>query len=437
MIFNPEIFRAYDIRGVYGRDFDDKFAFVLGQAATRYFNAKKMLIARDSRSFSEKLGLALADGANTLGCVVEDIGLSTTPFFNFALKNSKANFGVMITASHNPAEYGGFKIYDKNGMIAGLYSGLDEINKILDSGTIKLANIKGGRGNIDLAKLMREYLKYIVFKSKIRKGELGGIKIKVSGPKTVLNEINLLTAEIDLNINNEKWDIGFSFDEDSDRLIVSNSTGEIIRNDFIVGLLVKNSARFLLKPKIIYDVHFSKGVIGKFNEWGVKSYKSRIGRFFVRDAMIKHRADIGGEISGHIYFKENNQSELPLLAMLRLLRILVLSKMDINEMVKPFQTWFNSGRMDFRIRDADEARKILDKIEKRFSDGTIEKIDGVTVEYIDPEKMGADSEKYWWFNIRASNTEPLVRLLVEAKSKETLDQRVSEISRLIEEESLS
>jgi len=432
IMFNPEIFRAYDIRGIYGKEFDDGFAFALGQSVAGYFQAKKILIARDSRPFSEKLSQLFARGANSVGCDVEDIGVATTPFFNFVLKNAETGAGVIMTASHNPPEYGGFKVYDKSGGIIGLEAGLDKIRNSIQEKKESTA-LPGKIINLDSAKLMAEYVKYVISKSKVRRDELSGIKIKIAGPSAALKEIELISKEINLNIVQDNFDISFSFDGDSDRLAVTDKNNEKISTDMVVGLLVKNSVRFLSKPRVVYDVHFSKGVISKFKEWGIKSYQSKVGRFYLRDGMIKRRADIGGEISGHIYFKENNQNELPLLAVLKLLRILALSKRDINEMVKPFQTWLSSGRIDFKVKDLKSAKQKIDEVEKKFSDGKIDKLDGVSVEYTDPEKTA--SENFWWFNLRASNTEPLLRLFVEAKTKNLLDEKVSELKQIISQNS--
>ncbi|MGD0977097.1 MAG: hypothetical protein ABR875_02280 [Minisyncoccia bacterium] len=458
MIYNSEIFRAYDIRGIYDRDFDDEFAVALGKAAVEYFKAGKILVGHDSRASSLALAGKLSESLTGFGCDVASIGLVTTPFFNFVLSSIKPDAGIMVTASHNPTEYGGFKIYDGSGTIIGLTAGLGEIKKIIDpvrdlaragapggpmgravsngvdSGNFKTADKKGEYLKVPVAELLQKYTNRIVTGSKLRKGELSNLKFNITGRKSVMAEVELILKKLDLRLTPNGFDIAFSFDEDSDRLIVMDSAGNKIGTDFVVGLLAKNSVRFLSKPKVVYDVHFSKGVIGKFKEWGIKSYRSKVGRFYLRDAMVKHRADIGGEISGHIYFKENNRNELPLLALLRLLRILAASKMSINEMIKPFQTWFSSGRLDFRVNNLQTARELIKKIAGKYPDGQKDELDGITIEYTDPEKIdNLTPDKFWWFNLRASNTEPVLRLIVEAKNADLLKEKVGEISQIIEE----
>jgi phosphomannomutase len=432
MIFNPEIFRAYDIRGIYGKDFDDEFALAFGKAVVEYFKANRILIGHDSRESSLILSEKISESLVEYGCDVVNIGLATTPFFNFSLSSLKPDAGIMVTASHNAKEFGGFKIYSKAGAIIGLSAGLSEIKRLIEAGNFKPKEKKGEFLKAPVAKLMDKYVEGIISKSKVNKGELSNLKFKITGRKSVMCEVGSIIDKLGLKLTDSGYDIAFSFDEDSDRLIVSDANNNKISTDFIVGILTKNAVRFLSKPKIVYDVHFSKGVIGKFNEWGIKSYISKVGRFYLRDSMIKHRANIGGEISGHIYFKENNENELPLLAMLRLLKILEASKMSISDMIKPFQTWQSSGRLDFPVKDLETAKNLVVEVEKKFNDGEISKLDGITIEYCNPEKLpDLKPDEYWWFNLRASNTESLVRLLIEAKRKDVLDQKISQILEII------
>jgi phosphomannomutase len=419
MNYNPEIFREYDIRGVYGRDFDSQFAFKFGRAVAEFNKAKKILLGRDSRTFSEELLQAVAAGAASAGSKIESIGLATTPYFNFAFAKIKPDCGIMITASHNTPEYGGFKIFRNDDNAVGLDSGLLEIKKIMDQGTI----VSGPVAEIinHGQDCLENYLSHILKKSRIKKDDIGksGLKINIAGSSASLAETNFLFTKLGINTVSNGYDLFFTFDEDSDRINLKNSRNEAIGADLVVGLLAKDAVRFLKKPRVVCDLRFSRGVINKLKEWGIKYYQSRVGRTHLREMMLKNHCDVGGELSGHIYFKDSNYNELPLLAMLKLLKIITSSKMSIDELIKPFQTWYGSGEINFPIAGK-SFRQITDELKARFVDSEMTEIDGLTVEYSD-----------WWFNIRESHTEPLVRLIVEAKEKDLLEKKVEELKTFV------
>ncbi|MDP2638793.1 MAG: phosphomannomutase/phosphoglucomutase, partial [Candidatus Azambacteria bacterium] len=180
-------------------------------------------------------------------------------------------------------------------------------------------------------------------------------------------------------------------------------------------------------PRVVYDIRFSRGVKEKFQEWGIKAFPSRVGRAFLRDNAVHYKADISGELSGHIFFKKANYNEMPFLAMLKILKIMAKSGRSINELAEPFKTWFNSGEINIPIAKMPIAMGILAELKKKYQDGKIDELDGLTVEYDDPANSGTS----WWFNLRPSNTEPVVRLVVEAKNKDLLEQKVAEIKKLV------
>ncbi len=425
MVYNPQIFRAYDIRGVYNKDFDNDFAFKLGAALVKYFKPgnKPILIGHDDRDFSIDLGRAITDGVNSAGGKVEYIGLTTTPFFNFVYHRLGVTGGVIITASHNAAEYGGFKIFGGHGNPIGWDSGLDKIKELVDQiEVISLAEEKTHVSN--RMDLMDKYIKFIVKKSKIKPKEIKDLKVKIFGCEAAMEEVKLLSSHFPMEIYNDDYDISFSFDEDGDRLLVFDRKGTPISADCIAGLFVKDAVKFISKPKIVYDLRFSKGVISKFNEWGIKGYRSKVGRVFVRHMMVETKADLAGEVSGHIYFKEANYHELPLLGMLKLLKIIARSRMSINELIQPFKTWFNSGEITVSIPNSTDLEakfeKIKDMIKQKYTDGKIEELDGIGIEY-----------ENWWFNVRQSHTEPVWRMIVEGKEKNLLDEKVEELKLLL------
>ncbi len=425
MGFNPEIFRAYDIRGIYGKDFDDDFAFYLGLTLVRYLQRKRFLVAHDNRVFSAGLADNFVKGITNAGGDAEFLGLSTTPLFNFAFKRLDVDGGAIITASHNTAEYGGFKIFGEAGRIISLATGLEQIKNMLQE---RLESSKyGGRVNsLDKSKILDEYVKFILRRAKIKNRP--AVKIKIESPAIAQEEMGRLLEKLGISDSPADYAVKFAFDGDEDRISVFDRNNEPIHSDYITAVLVQDMLRFWSKPKVVYDLRFSRGVLEKFEEWGIKHFRSRIGRAFLKDNMVKHRADISGELAGHIFFKEAGCNEMPLLTMLRILKIMDQAGKSINELVGPFKTWENSGEINITFNadlPAGEAghlasREMPEKLKEKYGDGKIDELDGVTIEYPD-----------WWFNLRPSNTEPVLRLVVEAKTKSLLNEKVGEIMKIV------
>ena len=428
MNYNPEIFKAYDIRGIYGQDFDADFAFSLGAALVRYINKKCFLVAHDDREFSAELADSINRGITSAGGDVKFLGLATTPFFNFVFKKLGVNAGVMLTASHLGNEYVGFKIFGEGGVIIGLDSGLEQIKSILiENKNIETARYGGKIIKQDRQKLINLYTDFIIKEAGWEGKDAGQLKINVKSPPTAKYELALLLDKSGLKNSDQEFDISFEFDFDADRIYVSDSAGQTIRSDYITGLLVQDKIRFWSKPKVVYDFRFSRGVLEKFVSWGIRIVRSKAGRAFMRRCMAKCRADIGGELSGHIYFGRANYNELPLLVVLRLLKIINKNKKNIGELVEQFKTWFNSGEINITKHRAWNMKQVFGKLKEKYKDGKVDELDGLTIEYDDPADDGAS----WWFNLRPSNTEPVLRLVVEAKTKNLLEEKVGEISELI------
>jgi phosphomannomutase len=419
MNFNPEVFRAYDIRGIYGEDFDDEFAFKLGAAFVCYLNRKKFLVARDGRDFSQALAESLMKGITSAGGDVEYIGLSSLPLFYFALNKLGVNGGAMVTASHNPPEYGGFKLFRGDGSQIDSKNGLPAVERLLAEGG-EISKYGGRVGKNQAAEIKRKYIEYVKKKSGVKLADIKGLRVKIKGGGVGVEEAKTLLGDIGISCDKAQFDVAFSFDGDADRLIVSDRAGEQIRPDFILGLIVKDKKGFFPKPKVVHALNFSKGVLEKFEEWGIRAYESRVGRPHIRELMVKHRADYGGELSGHILFKDNNYCELPLGLMLAILKIMAGTGKDINQLVEEFKTWSNSGEINIAFSVERLAfGGISERLKEKYKDGKIGELDGITIEYPN-----------WWFNLRPSNTEPLLRLVVEAKTKSLLGEKVKEIRRV-------
>jgi phosphomannomutase len=391
-------------------------------ALVKFTNRRSFLVANDERQFSPEIADAVIEGINEAGGDADYIGESSTPFFNFVLNKTGLNGGVMVTASHNPPDYGGFKLFDEKG--SAIFGKDFETIKRTITGDLQISRSGGQRRELEKGKLLADYIDFAIKNSGICRTQVLGVRFEFLENRIINNEIAELLKKIDIKAREGLADIYFSFDGDADRLIVKDEKKEKIGTDLITGLLVQDAIGFWNKPTAVFDQRFSRGVIEKFNEWGIKSFRSKIGRTFVRGEMMKKGADIAGELSGHIFFKKTNYNEMPILAALKILKTLSKSGKKIGEIVEQFKTWANSGEINIAISDLRLATsEIFLKLKERYNDGIISEDDGITVEY--PE---------WWFNLRPSNTEPVLRLIVEAKTKELLIPKIDELESEIKNE---
>lgn len=428
MKFNPEIFHDYDIRGVYGVDFYPDFAFRLGAVFARFIGRTKFVVANDGRPFSHALARDVMEGITSMGGDVVYLGQASSPFFNFALNKLGGNGGIMVTASHNDSQYGGFKLFNEGGADIDWNGGLRKIKELMGEGEFQVSKYGGQTDESQAAVLRAEYVKFVEKESGVGGYDFGGLSVRLSGPDIVVSEARVLLEKYGIKEVQEGFDMAFAFDSDADRLLVFDKDDNRVRSDFIVGLLAKRESGFFSKTKLVYSLNFSKAVLEKLEDWGIKTYKTKIGRPHVREAMLEHRADLGGELSGHILFKNNNYSELPLMAMLLVLRLYSKAGKDMGRLTSQFAGWFNSGEINVDIEHSSEQMPELAKLlRSKFPDGKYDETDGITIEYSDP----AGGRAGWWFNLRRSNTEPVLRLVVEAKTQEALDVRVNEITKLI------
>ena len=219
-------------------------------------------------------------------------------------------------------------------------------------------------------------------------------------------------------MSKEKFDLGILFDGDGDRFILLDNQGELIKTDFLIALFAQFFLPQMENKKIPCDTRISRGVREAIEEIGGEVIKSKVGYPYLRKAMRRESAFLGGELSGHFFWQDFSYSESALLTMIRLLKILIEKNQSIRRLIEPMEKYFNSGEINFKVESKETTIK---KIEEKFSDGNISKLDGLTVEYKD-----------WWFNVRPSNTEPLLRLTIEAESEELLIQKERELKELIE-----
>ena len=432
------IFRAYDVRGVYPDELNEGIAEKIAGATAKFLNAKKLVVGEDARVSSPALRKAVFDGATKAGCDVHYIGQCTTPLFYFSVNRLGADGGIMVTASHNPPQYNGLKIVGPGATpiasISGLFKIRDMVNEVTESSVNK--------GAVQTTSFLNEYIDFLARETKFKHKNTKFIVDASNGMAPVVLEplfekLDLKPVQINFDINGSfpghspdiskkenleqlknkiletGAEVGFAFDGDADRLTVLDEKGEKLPSEFVVGLLFKAQAGLFKKPKVAHDLRFSKSVRELF---GKNGFPSPTGYVFVRKKMKEVDADLGGELAGHFDFKEMNYAESAVLAMLKTLGIVSSSGKRLSELVAPFKKYFNSGEVNIPIDQNDDLKsEIMENLKNKHSDGKQNFLDGIMVEYPD-----------WWFNVRFSNTEPIVRVVVEANTQELMERRVRE-----------
>ncbi|MCD6112865.1 MAG: phosphomannomutase/phosphoglucomutase [Bacteroidales bacterium] len=438
-------FKAYDIRGIYNKDFDKNDVYRIGYFLSELLNTKKILIGRDVRISSDEIFESLTKGISDSGSDVYNIGISTTPMVYWS--TAKYNFAasVMITASHNPKEYNGLKISKANALPVGYDTGLSDLEKMISEREIKVSDKKGKIIDFDIKNEYINFLKNyysdisnlnicvdcsngmagliideILYKNinYLNKALDGTFPNHEANP---LNQENLIELKKEVKKNN--YDIGVIFDGDADRVAFVDEKGEFISPDLMIAVLSKY---FLKKggEKVLQDIRTSKSVTEYIKANKGEMYMWRVGRAYAALKLREIDGLFGGELAGHYYFRDFYYSDSGILACLLILKTFSDFKKQgksvsqiINEIVK----YANSGEINFRTENKLNA---MNAVKKHFTD--IEKptafydFDGYRIEFND-----------WWFNIRPSNTEPYLRLIVEAKTQKLLDEKLSEIKKII------
>ena len=442
---DQNIFKSYDIRGIYPKELDKNTAFKIGRAFVEYTHAKKVAVARDSRLSSEYLFSALTAGIMSLGVDVCDIGQVPTECLYFAVGACDFDAGVMITASHNPKEYNGFKMLKKIGKDINMIRGKDLLPAVEASDKNQKAS--GKKGGITKKDVVPEYINHIslIADSSIIKpfsivvdasnGVAGAVVVKIGEQLPVkillLNQkpdgrfpnhspnplLEGSTDQIKSEINARKADFGFIFDGDGDRIFLIDEKGEMVRTDVVLLLLAKYFLQKYPNSAIAYNAICSKSVPEFIKKWLGKPIRTQVGFINVREGLLKNNGAMGGEMSGHYCFKDNFYMDSGMIAFLVLLQVLSESNKKVSEIAVELSPYAKSSEINFEVEDKE---KILNKIKEKYSDGKLDYLDGVTVEYVD-----------WWFNIRPSNTESLLRLTIEAESPLLLDVKKRELTDFI------
>ncbi len=433
------IFKAYDIRGIYPADLDAAMAEAIGRAFVTFTGARKIVVGRDMRPHSDDLFQGLARGLTGQGADVIDLGLCSTPMSYFANGTLRADGGIMITASHNPGEWNGFKLCRADAVPISGATGIADIQRIVETRSWPTSSRTGTVSRYDIApeygKFLRSFarmdrkLKVVVdYANAMGLYEIAGIvdlfdviplydRLDGTFPNHEANPLHVATLDaIRAKVRETGADFGAAFDGDADRCGFIDDLGEVIPMDLFTALIAQD----ILSDgpaTILYDLRSSRAVPECIEENGGKAVMSRVGHAFIKAQMRETGAVFAGELSGHYYFKENFTAESQALAMIKLANLICKKNRKLHELVAPLRRYASSGEINSRVADV---RSILAAIKKHYADGRQYELDGLSVEYPD-----------WHFNVRASNTEPLLRLIVEAKDPALMAAKRDELLHLI------
>ena len=442
-------FHAYDIRGIYGVDFDKETAYKVGYFIPGLLGADEVLVGRDCRVSSQEIHDALLEGITDAGADVYDIGLSSTPLVYFGTANYGFKASVQITASHNPAKYNGMKVSRENALPVGFDTGLGQIKQWIDEG--RPTPPAARKGQVYQKEILRDYLDFMIK----FKGDYSDLKVAFDlsngmaclfakevfgdGPAYIFDEIdgrfpnhepNPLVAKnvepLKELVAREKADIGVIYDGDADRVMFVDEKSQFVAPDLVIALM----SEYFIKergekaPRVLQEIRSSKAVGEYLARFGVELHTWRVGRAFAAPKLREIDGLWGGELAGHYYFKDFFYSDSGLLASMIVLRIVAALKKQgktLSQAIGEIARYQNSGEINFKLEDKKAA---MDAIKDHFTaqeEATaFMDFDGYRVEFPD-----------WWFNIRPSNTEPYLRFICEASSKELLKKKVAEAKNLL------
>ena len=428
------IFKAYDIRGVYGELLDEALAEAVGAATARFLQAKSLVVSRDMRASSKPLTEALTRGILSAGCNVLDVGLLSTDANYFAIAKSGRDGGIQVTASHNPAEYNGFKISREQAIPMSYETGLAEIEHLALGAQPEPAE---KRGQLEQQDVLGDYAEHVLsFAGEMKPLRVvidaaNGMAGKILPPilKRLPLQVTRMYFELDGTFPNheanplkpenlvalqqavcaEGADLGVAFDGDADRCILVDEKGDAVACDLLTALLAGELLDQYGPAAVVYDIRSSRVVAEEVRKHGGTPIRERVGHSFMKATMREHDAVMGGELSGHFYWRDNFFADSGAITMVHVLNILSREGKPLSELLAPLQRYHATGEVNFDV--ADKAA-VIEKLAAAFSDGKQNRLDGLTVEYDE-----------WWFNLRPSNTEPKLRLNLEANSRALMEAK--------------
>ncbi len=444
-MLDPKVFKAYDVRGLYGAELDEEGAYAVGRAYVEQFEPRRIAVGRDMRLSAPSMAAAAIEGARDGGADVVDIGLAGTEMIYFAVGSLGLDGGIAVTASHNPKEYTGMKIVRRGALPVGGESGLLDVRDRALRGFGEPAR----RGDVSEADIYPAYVDQVL--SFVDVSAIRPLRIVIDAANgmagamltPVLERLPIETVrcyfEPDGSFPNhqpnpllpenrefivaktlgEGADFGVAFDGDADRCFFVDDAGEFVPGDFATALLAELILGREPGSKIIYDVRASWAVPETIEAAGGVPLVNRVGHAFIKHRMRAEDAAFGGEVSGHYYFRDFCQADSGVVPFLLMLEIVSRKGQKLSEILRPYrERYFITGELNTPVPDVPLK---LQELKERFApEGRISHLDGISVDAED-----------WHFNVRPSNTEPLLRLNLEARSRELMERKRDEVLEVI------
>ena len=444
-LVDANLFKSYDVRGIYPTEINDDIAYLIGRTFVAKFGMKSVAVGRDMRPSGVNLFEAFARGATEQGANVTDIGLVSTDALYFAVGKFGFDGGVMITASHNPAQYNGMKFTREEAIAISLEGGLADVRDMINSG--KLPEPAAQKGTISQRDILEAFAQHCLsfidpkqikpFKIAIDAGNgMAGLTVNPVF-KHLPCEVVPLFFELDGTFPNHpaspiepenmvdlqravlehKCDLGVAFDGDADRMFLVTEKGELVGGDMVTALVGINTLKRFPGAKILYNLICSRSVPEAITKAGGVPVRSRVGHSIIKKVMRDENIPFGGEHSGHFYFRENWFADSGMIALMQCLELFSESGKPVSEVIAPINNRVRSGEINSHV--ADIPKKLIE-LKARYHDAQIDELDGITIQYSD-----------WWMNVRPSNTEPLLRLNVEGDTREIMEKHRDEALGLI------
>jgi phosphomannomutase len=440
------IFKAYDIRGSYPDELDEGMARKIGAAFVRLLNARRIVVGRDMRLSASALAKAFIEGATSSGAAVADVGMVTTPLLYYAIIDGRFDGGGMVTASHLPGGMNGLKLCREKAIPLSGDQGLPDLERLVhEKLPVRQGRAAGGPyEELDMLERYIERLSSFVHNPKPLKivvdagNGMAGPEVFAlfkrfplwtllplymepdgSFPHHIANPLlPSATRDLQVMVRQEKADIGVAFDGDADRCGLIDEKGERIPEDLVTTLI----AEFLLTREpgatILYDLRSSRVVPEAITSLGGKAVRTRVGHAFIKATMREVNALFAGELSGHYYYRDMGFTDNALFTMIQMLNFLSLKSMPLSALIRPLQKYYATGEINIRVKDKEA---VFAALEAKYKAARQDHLDGLSIDY--------DS---WWFNLRASNTEPLMRLNLEAGDVTTREEKRKEILETID-----
>lgn len=437
------VFKAYDIRGVYPDQLDESLARDIGVAAGNLLEDGTVVVGHDMREVAVPIAESLVGGLRAAGQDVLDIGLCSTPMNYSAIGHYDAAGGVMVTASHNPPEYIGFKLSRREARPVSYESGIETIERACEEGELPEADARGGYERRDfLDSYVERTLEFVRgiedLTVAVDTGNgMGGLTVPpvfeqlpmaftglyldldgtfpnhVPNPLETKNMVDLQEA-----VRSGDYDLGIAFDGDADRVAFVDEVGNLVAPDIVTALLVEPNLRDHPGESVVYDLRSSDVVPEEINRHGGRPVRHRVGHAYMKTKMRDIDAPFGGELSGHYYYRKNHYTDSGLIAALDVMDLVSEKGVTLSSLVEPLDRYAQSGEINFEVEDKKGTMK---QLAEAFDGGDVDWLDGVTVRFDD-----------WWFNVRPSNTEPLLRLNLEVQREEDLEDRLSRVTRIVQ-----